>query len=443
MGRWRDIVGALVLGGLWAAGFAPAADFLYSLEPLGHLGGGSSRAVAINHHGWVVGESDASSGDVEAFVWTPAEGMQSLGTLGGSHSRAHDVNDEGLVVGESTDADGMTRAFCWSGAEGIRVLPVPEGAIHSAALAVNAHGQMVGSVEDEHGTHAVLWEGTNMIRLHRLPGPGLVQPLDINGDGDVVGHIVMGGEEADASLAFYFRGGAAARNLAEFRLLSGRSGSAAVAINQHGVAAGYIMLDSARVRAFRYDQSIGLEILPDRGALFTTANDLNGQGWAVGSAIASYAADESACVWRDGRWYDLNQSAARPTDWWLTQGTGVNDDGLIVGYGLHGEHVEGFILRPAGDGQFAAWPDVEIRIKTIENDGEAVDFVVLEAIVKGVKDIQRVVFYENDLEIGAVDEPPFEWGRHGPRIRGTELHVEVRDPSGRRLTSPRITFPDP
>lgn len=431
----------LMAGGL-LAGCRADAFHLFAVESPGHLGGGGSRAAAINNHDWVVGESDTAAGEVEAFIWMPGTAIQSLGTLGGSHSRAYDVNDDGLVVGESTDAEGIQRAFCWTHAEGIRALPAPAGTIHSVALAVNARGQIVGTVEDEGGAHPVLWEGTNMIRLHRLPGSGLVQPLDINGDGDVVGHMVMGADDEGGSLAFYFRGGAAARNLAEFRLLSGLSGSAGVAINQAGTAAGYIMLDSARVRAFRYDRASGLEILPDRGALFTTAQDINRQGWMVGSAIASYAADESACLWRGDRWYDLNEATA-DRDWWLTQGTGINDRGVVVGYGTRGEQNLAFILRPVGDIEFVAWPDVELHIKPIDQADKSDEYMILEAVVKESVEIHRVVFYENDVAIGEVDTAPYEWGRHGTIPEGTEMHVELIEPSGRCLRSPRITLSRP
>lgn len=420
----------------------PATAFhLHELEALGHLGGASSRAAAINNHDAIVGESETADGSLEAFLWTPGEGMRALGTLGGTNSRAYDLNDDNLVVGEATGPDGLQRAFVWTATTGMQPLPVPEPVLHSAALAVNAAGQIIGTLEDERGAHAVLWAGTNMTRLHRLPGPGTIQPLDLNNTGDVVGLIGTGADEPGSALAFFFKGGAVARNLAEFRLLSAQGGSAAVAVNAHAVVAGYLMLDSTRVRAFRYDPQGGLVQLDDRGALFTTASDINDQGAVAGSIIASYAADEAACLWMDDRWYNLNETTRMPPDWSLIEAVGINQRGCLTGYGLVEDRIEAFLLRPRPEARAEAWPDPVLRAEVQPTEDSSEHYAVLKAEIPSSLTVQRVLFCQDDQPLGAVEEPPFEWGWQGDRKQPVEFHLEVLETSGRLTRSARIILP--
>ncbi len=440
MTRARFVKSGLLIW--WCAVYSAQAYHLYELVPLGHLGGGSSRASAINDRGWVVGESESASGEVRAFLWKPGAEMQSLGTLDGPGSRAHDISRDGNVAGESLDSNGVVSAFVWTEAGGMRALPVPAHAIYSAAFAVSDEGVVVGSMEDERGVHAVAWRGEAMQLLHRLPGAGNVQPLDINDQGDVVGHIAMGSGEEQASLAFYFPGGVRAENLADFRLISAQSGSAAVAVNERGFAAGYVMLDSARVRAFRTVDEGKLELLPDREALFSTATDLNGQAMVTGSRVAYFAADESACLWRDGRCFDLNEvTRVDDDDWWLVQGMGINAAGEIAGYGMHGEFNEAFVLRPIPGARPAAWPQVDLRIDQSVVDGD-IRMLVLRAGVPEKLEVSAVAFYAEDQLLGVVDVPPFEWGWEGPHDQDVSFHAVMKESSGRTTASPRIAGDD-
>ena len=74
--------------------------------------------------------------------------------------------------------------------------------------------------------------------------------------------------------------------------------------------------------------------------------DLNDVGQVVG-----WAPDESnvsrAFIYQDGKLTDLNSLANKPSEWILAQATGINNKGVIVGYGYNGTNTEhAFVLKP-------------------------------------------------------------------------------------------------
>lgn len=412
-------------------------DYLYALTPIIAPDGGATRAWAINQSGAVVGEVETIDGVVQAFVWTSNTGLRVLGTLGGLNSRALDITDRGLVVGESDTSNGTVCAFAWTESTGMRSLPGREQTVYSTAYAANEKGQIVGSLEDHHGMHAALWENGALKILPRLPGEGPVQPLDISRNGDVVGQIQTGSEEEIAGHAYYFPAAVSAKNLADFRLISAFGGSAAVAINNQETAVGYTMMDSSRVRAFRYQPDGGFALLDDHDALYSSARDINDRGDVVGSCIPSYISDEFACAWLGDRWFDLNEIVDTGADWWLVQATGINRDRQIVGYAWHGEKQQAFMATPVGDVTPADWPVLSLDVRDITDKDQRDRSLILHVAVNHEAEVRRVLFYENGVVIGMVDTPPYEWGWQG-RLKGeVEFYAEAVEVSGRRLRTPR------
>jgi len=128
-----------------------------------HRGGPHSEATAVNANGQIVGSSNVDNDQFKthAFSWTPAGGMIDLGVLGDTFdsSEAVAVNDRGQVVGVSSRA-GFWRAFSWTPAGGMVELPALGGTGTTAAVAVNASGQVVGSsfTTDNKELRPVLWQ---------------------------------------------------------------------------------------------------------------------------------------------------------------------------------------------------------------------------------------------------------------------------------------------
>ncbi len=413
---------------------------LYTLVPITAPGGGATRAWALNSHGVVAGEVETGENEVHAFVWSQDKGLRVLGTLGGRNSRAIDINDQGVVVGESETAAGDMRPFLWTETAGMRALPVTTSAVHGTAIAVNERGQVVGMIEDAAGQHAAWWEDDTVRLLPRLPGAGAFQALDVNKAGDVVGQIQTGAEEAFAGHAFYFPAAQAARNLTDFRLVSAFAGSAAVALNDEGEAVGYTMVDSARVRAFRYRPGSGFTLLEDHRALYSSARELNARGDVVGSCIPSYWSDELACAWLEGRWFDLNEITDAGPDWWLVQATGINHRRDIAGYGLRGERHTAFLLRFLSDADPGSWPVPVLALRDLTEPKQRDRSAILSVEPPVGLSVRKILFMENGVVIGAVEEPPYEWGWHGTRDGAYEFMAELVDEHGRRYRTPRRFF---
>jgi probable HAF family extracellular repeat protein len=136
------------------------------MTDLGTLGGGVSRAFAVNDLGHIVGEAETESGAMHAFLWEEGT-MTDLGTLAGDYSSAWDINSHGQVVGLSTGQNGRLRAFLWADAQFSDLGTLGGG--WSAAEGINDAGQIVGVSEVADGVvHAFLWEDGVMRDIHGL-----------------------------------------------------------------------------------------------------------------------------------------------------------------------------------------------------------------------------------------------------------------------------------
>jgi probable HAF family extracellular repeat protein len=171
-----------------------------------------SLANGINTVGQVVGFSSRERDSLEsrAFVWSRQTGMMDIGTLGGAYAQAYAINDAGYVTGAS-QTQGMgpmvtTHAFIY------RVPDAPYrrysrmvdlgvlGGVSSYGMAINSANHVAGystiTTSDER-VHAFLHDGTKMIDLGSLGGPGnrwgsdLSVALSVNNWDQVVGYTYL------------------------------------------------------------------------------------------------------------------------------------------------------------------------------------------------------------------------------------------------------------
>ena len=184
--------GGVIVGNLPA----PAGNthaFLWrngSLVDFGTFGGSNSYAVAITNSGHVLLYGDTGDGE-RTFVWRNGV-MTDIGTLNGGTGSTVGlaVNERGQVVGDATTASGEFHAFLWE--KGVMLdLGTLEGSTHSTAWGINERGQVIGSsfFLDSLGFgrdyRAFVWEQGVMTEL---PGLGLeTDPVAINEHGQIVG----------------------------------------------------------------------------------------------------------------------------------------------------------------------------------------------------------------------------------------------------------------
>jgi probable HAF family extracellular repeat protein len=185
----RTVVGTASTGGtdvghavLWQSGTA---------LDLGTLGAGSfSEALAVNGGGSVVGSSSSDGGSVagiHAFRRDPGAAMVDL-TPTVDTARATGINDAGQVAGYRN-----SRAFRLDGAT-FTDLGVPTGYAYTFATAINASGQVAGSVSTASGSSERVFRYTDGVGMVVLGGSGEHNTaMGINAAGDVVGQGVPPG----------------------------------------------------------------------------------------------------------------------------------------------------------------------------------------------------------------------------------------------------------
>jgi probable HAF family extracellular repeat protein len=185
-------------------GFPIAHAFLWQngkMTDLGTFGGPTSRAVAVNNRGQVIGWADttakyeggyAQGAPIQhAFLWQTGK-MIDLGTLGGEHSEALAVNGRVQVVGGSATAKPGGHGFLWQNGK-MTDLGTLGGWQGSEPNAINESGQVVGraatTAKNTIGWliwHAFLWQNGKMTDLGTLGGANS-EAVAINERGQIVG----------------------------------------------------------------------------------------------------------------------------------------------------------------------------------------------------------------------------------------------------------------
>lgn len=163
-----------------------------------------SNAIAINDLGQVVG-SVRIAGRSHAYVWTLEAGMTDIGDLpgGSDYSYATAINNAGQVVGGGTDASGHVQAFRWSPSEGMVALPMPTGTQSSVAYGINARGDVVGVRNGSDGLERPFrWsQETGTVDLTLLESDSFGAARAIADNGDVVGESGVNNWDNDVTRA--------------------------------------------------------------------------------------------------------------------------------------------------------------------------------------------------------------------------------------------------
>ena len=305
----------------------------YQVTPLGFMAGSNStQALDVNNAGQVTGIAYLTPGGYRAFRWTSGS-FTNLGTLGSNFSAGHGISDSGVVVGDSNNSNSQPNAFRWQGSmTNLGSITGP----YSTAYGINEVGQIVGSASAP-GPTAALWQNGNVTNLGTLGG--ISRAFAINEAGLVVGESEL---PSGAMRAFRWSGG----TMTNLGTLPGGQSSHARAVNDAGQIAGDSDNGSFQ-RGFLYNGGPLIALNPVSGDNTSGAAGLNSSGWAVGVSH-NFGFEGRAALWLAGSTValDLNTMLPSGSGWQLLSAQDINDAGQIIGLGRLNGNYEAFLLTP-------------------------------------------------------------------------------------------------
>lgn len=339
---WRMLVMATLLfaGAAWSAP-------MYVATPLGTLGGYASVGNAINAHGDVAGTappSTSGAGYAHAFRYSDGE-MHDLGTLGtGLNSYGIAINSSGEIAGYAEPAYSDNWKFpLWHGfvtANGALrdIGSLGDDAGATQAYGINDKGQVTGRSSGPGFAHAFLYSNGQMIDIDPTGSREGSFGYAINSTGEVTGVALSGGFGADQRAhAFLYSNG----RMVDIGTLGGVN-SLGLALNDSGEVTGSSDLASVVsqhitvTHAFLYSGGTMRDI---HGGAFVGSSGLaiNAAGQVVGRAYTAFdpsgnRTSPHGFIYTDGEMYDLNALVVSGLgSATLTEATGINDAGQIVG----------------------------------------------------------------------------------------------------------------
>lgn len=302
---------AMAAAGAHAAVSGPS----WTLVDIGTLGGPGSYGAAVSDTGYVVGCADLRSGVAHAFLYDGQ--MHDLGTGGGDSggsSCALAVNDGGVAAGRSSSGDLVV----WSGTS---VTPI--GA-RGTVGGINNSNVVVGATGDAGATHAFLYSNG---ALALIGGEATGEATAVNAHGQVVGTL--------SGRAFLYDGGA----LQDLGTLGGFS--SAKGLDDAGRVVGMSTDVYGTPYPFLWSRG-SMQAMPGPGG--SGAIDIDDSGLVVGSAEGTYGYFLDGGMYT--RLDTLPAVVAK--GWRHLEPTGVNNNGWIVGTATDDAgNLRAFLLIPS------------------------------------------------------------------------------------------------
>jgi probable HAF family extracellular repeat protein len=302
-----------------------SAQWIYQAVDLG-VAGRNSGANGINNVGQVVGYADAFAGQFlvsYATLWngtTPT----TLGTLTNPEyrfSRATGINDAGKVTGYESDGtyNGYS-AIAWNGTVPTTLASFGYGFGINNAVQVVGFSQLGGRGSP---STATLWDGSSPTYLDGLGGPHSAA-VAINDAGQIVGQATLANGGGDRAVLW---NGTVAIDLGA---PLGGSSSGASGINNAGLVVGdsYVS-DGSGARAVAWNGTAAIQLGTLYGGAYSQAYGVNNSGQIVGTSPLVDRSTTRATLWNGNVATDLRAAFGKGPEWTLTDATGINEAGWI------------------------------------------------------------------------------------------------------------------
>jgi len=323
---------------LLIASHAPADAIRYTLTDLDPGSTKSSTAYAINASGQVTGTYIDMSNAYHAFLVTNGTLQDIALVTGGVAASGYGLNASGHVVGQLTVAMGISHPFFYNGtamAEGSKL-----GGTHALARSINVNDYYAGEsqITGDTAYHAYYYDGT----AHDL---GTLGGTNSRGYSINVYSQVVGYSQTNTAVyhAFLYSG----MTMTDLGTLGGDY-SIAYAISDQGHIVGGAKVVSGKVHAFYWGNALQMIDLGTVDGGDSYAFALNNSDQVVGTASINDGAAQHAIIHENGVMRDLNTRLDKQgsAGWELNYAYGINDSGLIVGYGTYQDQGHAFLLTP-------------------------------------------------------------------------------------------------
>jgi probable HAF family extracellular repeat protein len=270
-------------------------------------------AVDVNNLGQVLVLADTQAGvSQRSYVWSAREGLTDLGSLGGGLTKALALNDRGQVVGTSRSVSSGEHAFFWSRETGIKNL----GGL--SAVAVNEAGQVVGWAS----SYSFFWDPST--GFSRIGEVGVTaKPFAMNNHGEVVGYAAFERSAPPRAFLWTRQGG-----ITDLGAIGDDVSSCAYRINDAGEILGMSADSAGNTRSFLRTRDGAVSVIEVPALLntainLTDADDLSVPSIPIGSSASS------TLLWLDQVGRVEMEAQGEPDS--LAQVVKTNGRGQIVG----------------------------------------------------------------------------------------------------------------
>jgi probable HAF family extracellular repeat protein len=294
----------------------------------------------LNNHGDIAIWHPISASSLPGIILRGDETITIPGDKDFSFVYPADINDRLTVVGIVQQPQDLRFTHAFKRSDNHLETLDAVGGQYSAATAINAAGDVVGSAQTTSGArHAVLWKGKQPRDLGLLAQGDYSSARDINDKGDIVGEANLTPNGKPKAFLWH------ANKMEKLPDLPGGTICSAQAINNSGAAVGSCDLPSGLAHGVIWKNGT----ITDLGALgdedaTSTPLDINSSEQVVGCSTP----DDKlrAFLWEKGKMIDLNKAIVPHSGWTLLVASRINDRGEILGRGYYHSYIHVFLLKP-------------------------------------------------------------------------------------------------